>query len=172
MRVHDKPSLPPKSWWKASIFIGGCMFIGFLGSYLGGAFVKQPWYDDSAKPGLWPPQWVFPVVWIGNYTFMGLAVWQLWEYRQKKSIVKSLTAFIVHLLHNFLFILIVYHFKKKSVYVLMDTIGLISGWLTAGMFMRISKASGLLMIPYLCWLCFTTFIKILWWRININRGKR
>lgn len=159
------------SWWKASFFVGGCMLIGFLGSYLGGAFAKQPWYDNSPKPRLWPPQWVFPTVWIGNYTFLGLALWQVWRYRQEQSIAKSLAVFGVHLLHNFLFIPIVYHFKQKSLYVLMDTIGLSSGLLTARVFASISRTAGLLMFPYLCWLCFTTFIKVLWWRMNANAAR-
>ena len=153
-------------WFGALPFILGCIAIGFLGSYLGGAFKKQQWYDDSPKPILWPPQWVFPTVWIGNYTFMGLAVWQIWRKRRVSSFITTFNVFMIHLLHNFIFIAAVNRVQKKSFYVLMDFIGLSSGVVTAWLFGRIAKSARLLMLPYICWLCFTTFIKILWWRMK------
>ena len=162
----SQPSQGP--WWDASLFVAGCMLIGFLGSYLGGAFKKQPWYDDSPKPRFWPPQWVFPTAWIGNYTFMGLALWQVWQQRQGATVAKPLAIFAIHLLHNFSFIPIVYQLKQKSVYVLMDTIGLCLGLVTTVAFARISQAAKWLMLPYLCWLFFTTSIKVFWWRMNLK----
>ncbi len=160
----ERKKMKKDKWFTALPFVLGCILVGFLSSALGGAFKKQHWYDDSPKPPLWPPQWVFPTVWIGNYIFMGLATWQVWRYRQKTSVTKPLAIFAAHLLHNFSFMPIVYHFKKKSVYVLMDIIGLFSGITTTTEFASVSRVSALLMLPYLCWLFFTTFIKVLWWR--------
>jgi translocator protein len=154
------------SWITALPFVVGCITLGFLGSFIGGAFQKQPWYDESPKPAIWPPQWVFPTVWIGNYICMGLASWHVWQCRQKRSVGKPLTIFALHLLHNFSFIPLVYHFKQKSVYVLMDMIGLGSGLVTMGAFARVSRIAGWLMLPYMGWLCFTTGIKVLWWRLS------
>jgi hypothetical protein len=103
------------------------MAIGFLGSFLGGAWKAQPWYDESPKPPLWPPQWVFPTVWVGNYALMGSALSQVWQRQKSRSIARPLIVFGFHLLHNISFIPIVYRLKRKSVYVLMDTIALCSG---------------------------------------------
>ena len=155
-----------RSWLMAIPFVGGCLAIGFLSSYLGGAWKVQPWYDESPKPAFWPPQWVFPTVWVGNYICMGIASFLIWRNRQKMSVVKPLTVFAVHLLHNFSFIPIVYRIKRKSVYVSMDTIALVSGLITTSMFVRVSRTAGWLMLPYLCWLWFTTCIKVLWWRMD------
>ncbi|GCE28369.1 mitochondrial benzodiazepine receptor/sensory transduction protein [Dictyobacter alpinus] len=149
-------------------FVGGCIATGFLGSYLGGGFTRQSWYEDNAKPRLWPPQWFFPTVWIGNYILMGLALWQIWLQRQKSNIAGSLVIFALHLLHNFSFFAVIYHFKRRSVYVLMDVIGLFSGLLTNVVFARISRAAGWLMLPYIGWLFFTTGIKVLWWRMQTS----
>ncbi len=154
------------SWRTAGLFIVGCLTLGFLSSYLGGAFKKQDWYDNTPKPKIWPPQWVFPVVWIANYTFMGLALGKVWEQRHQASIKGPLGFFALHFLHNLSFIPIVYHFKKRSVYVLMDTIGLVSGLVTTMSFAHVSKKAQQLMLPYMVWLFFTTSIKGMWWRMQ------
>ena len=154
------------SWFSALPFVVGCIAVGFLGSYLGGAFKKHQWFDDSPKPSLWPPQWVFPPVWIGNYILMGLATWQVWLKRDVKSVRIPLAFFMFHLLHNFLFLPLVNRVQTKWFYVLMDTIGLSLGSITTLLFSRVSQSARLLMMPYVCWLCFTTFIKFLWWRIK------
>ncbi len=154
-----------RSWFIALPFVAGCMAIGFLSSFLGGAWRPQPWIDDSPKPTFWPPQWVFPVAWIGNYICIGIASSLVWQHRQRTSVVGPLTVFAIHLLHNFSFIPIVYRLKQKSVYVLMDGIGLVSGLVTTGLFVRVSRTAGWFMLPYLCWLAFTTYIKVLWWRL-------
>ncbi len=147
-------------------FVGVCLAIGLLSSFLGGAWKPQPWIDETPKPNFWPPQWIFPPVWVGNYIIMGVASFLIWQNRQRTSVTKPLTVFAIHLLHNFSFIPIVYRLKRKSVYVLMDSIGLGSGLVTASMFVRVSRAAGLIMLPYLGWLWFTTYIKVLWWQMN------
>ena len=48
----------------------------------------------------------------------------------------------------------------------MDMIGLGSGLVTMGVFARVSHAAEWLMLLYIGWLCFTTSIKVLWWRMN------
>ena len=153
------------SWLTALPFIVVCEGIGFLSSFIGGAFKKQPWYDDSPKPAIWPPQWVFPVVWVANYTLMGLAVWKIWQRRNETSPGTQLGLFVVHLLHNFSFVPLVYRVKKKSFYVLMDTIGLVLGIATTRSFARVSRPATFFMLPYVGWLVFTTFIKFLWWQL-------
>ncbi len=154
------------SWLMVIPFVGVCMVGGFLSSFLGGAWKPQPWYDESPKPTFWPPQWVFPIVWIGNYICMGVASFLVWRNRQRISVTRPLIVFAIHLLHNFSFIPIVYRLKQKSVYVLMDTIGLVSGLVTTNMFVRVSRSAGWLMLPYMCWLWFTMYIKVLWWRMS------
>lgn len=156
------------SKWGAIPFIGGCIAVGFSGSYLGGAFKKHDWVDNNPKPAIWPPQWAFPVVWIGNYTLMGLATWEVWKRRKEKEVSPALWLFGLHLLHNFLFIPTVYKAKKRSVYVLMDSIGVLLGAATTRAYSKVSRPATLWMLPYLGWLGFTTFIKVLWWRMASN----
>ncbi len=153
-----------KSHWGTTLkFIAGCMAVGFSGSGIGGAFKKQDWYDNTAKPAIWPPQWFFPLVWIANYAFMGRATALVWEERRKAGAVSALQLFVVHLLHNFLFIPLVYRVKKRWFYVLMDTVGLVLAGFTTLSYRRISKPAMQWMLPYQGWLCFTTFIKVIWW---------
>lgn len=159
------------TWLRALPFVGGCMAMGFLGSFLGGAWKSQPWYDESPKPPLWPPQWVFPTVWVGNYTLMGTALFQVWQRQKSRPIARPLAVFGLHLLHNVSFIPIIYRLKRKSVYVMMDTIALCSGFVTTLLFARVSRRAGWLMLPYLGWLGFTTFLKAAWWRMNANHSR-
>jgi tryptophan-rich sensory protein len=155
----------------ALLFVGGCQIIGFVGSFLGGAFKKQAWSDDTAKPGIWPPQRVFPLVWIGNYTLMGLASWQVWRERKARPVNRAFILFAIHLLDNFLFIPTVNAVKKRSFYTLMDALALILAVITARSFAKVSKPAFWLMLPYLGWLCFTTFIKFLWWQMEGKERK-
>jgi tryptophan-rich sensory protein len=173
MSELSKSSKPPQksAWWVAALFVAGCEAGGFVSSYLGGAFKKQEWYDNTPKPSIWPPQWFFPLVWVANYFCMGLATWNVWREREKAGVSSALGIFGLHLLHNFAFIPLVYSVKKRSFYTFMDSIGLGLATLTTLRFRPISQTATRWMLPYLAWLGFTTSIKFLWWQMEKEAGQ-
>jgi tryptophan-rich sensory protein len=171
--VSEVSMHPQKSpWWTAALFVMGCEGVGFASSYLGGAFKKQAWIDPTPKPAIWPPQWVFPFVWVGNYFCMGLAAWNVWRQRGKTEVSGALGVFGIHLLHNFVFIPLVNKVKKRSFYTIMDTMGLGLATITTLRFRPISRIASRWMLPYLGWLCFTTIIKFLWWQMEESPKRR
>lgn len=151
--------------WVAALFSGGCLALGFLGSGLGGAFGPQPWYDDTPKPAFWPAQWVFPAVWVGNYTVMGIATWQVWRERATRPIALALALFVVHLAHNVAFIPVVNRARSRAVYVGMDATALALATATTVAFWRVAPPAARTMLPYLGWLVVTTWLKVRWWRL-------
>ena len=169
MQVSDTSQGTP--WLFVVIFVIGCQSLSYLSGYLSGAFKPSPWIDDTAKPRTWPPWWVFPLVWIFNYSFMGSAVWQVWEMRQTASVAVPLILFGLNLAHNLTFMFFVYKVKTRPFYVVMDTVGLILVLLITMLFFSVSVIAGLLMLPYLGWMCYTTLIKYLWWRMEFANSR-
>jgi hypothetical protein len=51
------------AWWTAVPFVGACQIASGIGAWLSGVARPNPWVDETAKPWLWPPFWVFPTVW-------------------------------------------------------------------------------------------------------------
>ena len=152
--------------WVAVLFSGGCLALGFLGSGLGGAFGPQPWYDDTAKPRFWPPQWFFPMIWVSNYILMGIATWQVWRERKREPIALPLALFAAHLAHNVAFIPVVNRTRSRAVYVGMDMTALALATATTLAFRQTSPRAACTMLPYLVWLAATTWLKVRWWRME------
>jgi len=164
--VQVSETVQGSSWLFVVLFVIVCQSLSYLSGYLGGAFKPSPWIDETAKPRLWPPWWVFPLAWIVNYSFMGCAVWLVWELREAASVSLPLILFGVNLVHNLTFMFFVYKVKTRPFYVFMDTVGLMLVGVITLLFFSVSVSAGLLMLPYLGWMCYTTFIKYLWWRME------
>lgn len=152
--------------WVRLVCCVGCLMLGFLASFLGGAFQRHAWVDDTAKPALWPPQWVFPLAWVGNYTLMGLALAELWRRRQHRSARRALGLFTLNFCHNLAFIPIVYRAKSRRIYVLMDSVATILTLATTSASAGVARQTAWLLAPYVAWSCFTTAIKVAWWRME------
>ena len=135
-----------------------CEGTGFLGSIFTISSITG-WYSTLNKPFFNPPNWIFGPVWAALYLLMGMSLFLVWENKKKNKNYKSaLILFFVQLVLNFLWSIL--FFGLHSVFFASQEIIIL--WIfilfTIINFLRVSRAAGLILIPYALWVGFATVL--------------
>ena len=148
----------------ASILI--CLLAGFIGQLATGPAITG-WYSKLVKPPLQPPNWVFAPVWTILYIMMGVALYLVIADRkkwEKKS--EGVFAFAFQLALNSFWSVLFFGYHLPSVAAI-EIIALWSAILgTILLFDRVSRTAAILMMPYLIWVTFATYLNFAIWWLN------
>ncbi|MBQ9977859.1 MAG: tryptophan-rich sensory protein [Clostridia bacterium] len=144
--------------------IGIAEGVGFLSSLLSGVFTgKQKEFIESlVQPPLSPPSWLFGVVWPILYAFMGAAAYLVYDSikGEKFEKKKALYFYAAQLLVNFLWSIVFFRFESLVgglvVLIILDILVAI----TMYKFRKINRLAFWLLIPYLAWILFATYLNI------------
>ncbi len=146
--------------WKELII---CVAIPLVVARIAGFITAQSMdiFNALEKPPLSPPGWLFPVVWVFLYVFMGVASYLVYtaniDVAQKKT---ALTFYGVQLVFNFFWSLL---FFGLSLYVF-SFIWLVVLWvlilLTIISMQKINKITLYLLLPYILWVTFAGYLNI------------
>lgn len=144
-------------WIVALISIGGAI----------GSLTKpeiSTWYSTLHRSTLTPPNYVFPVAWTILYGIIGTCGWLIWRPQAftKLSVIKTL--YVTQLILNWSWTPLFFHYHLTGlslvVLVAMDILVGTIIWLAY----RKMRAVSLLMIPYLSWILFATYLNFyIWW---------
>lgn len=150
--------------WIVSILLA--QLTGIVGSFFTVTSVKG-WYLTINKPSWNPPGWLFGPVWVSLYTLMGIAAYLVWQKRELgQSVRTALAVYGVHLVLNALWSIIFFGLKNPGL-ALIEILGLLFFIvLTMVMFYKIRPVTLWLLLPYLAWTCFATFLNFTIWRLN------
>ncbi len=133
--------------------------VGGLSALLSGGF--SGFYTELVQPPLAPPAWVFPVAWVILYAMMGAASGIIYYLAGCTPIGKNaLTLYAVQLTLNFSWSIIFFRLQMLGLSVaviLLLTLMVI--WTTVA-FYRIKPLAGYLLIPYILWLLFASYLNI------------
>lgn len=143
-----------------------CLSAGFIGSTFTTPSIPT-WYATLNKPSFNPPNWLFAPVWTTLFILMGIAAFLIWRKGLKKKVVKNaLIIFLVQLVFNTLWSFLFFKFHLPF-WALMDIIVLWTLILLALIkFWKINKAAGILLIPYLLWVSFASFLNYTIYQLN------
>ncbi|MBR3884197.1 MAG: tryptophan-rich sensory protein [Bacteroidaceae bacterium] len=135
-----------------------CFAIGAVASYMQSDALVE-WYPYLNNSSLTPPAWVFPVAWSVLYLLMGISVGLLWGVRSIYSTILYLL-FGMQLVLNFLWSVFFFYFRSPVLgiidLVMLDIFVLLY---FVGAYV-VKRASALLVIPYLLWLAFATYLNL------------
>lgn len=147
---------------KTLIIIGS-----ILGSYAAGAIGSlattsniPTWYAVLDKPPLNPPNWVFGPVWSTLYTLMGIALAIIILKTTKKTKKPAYVWFAVQLALNTLWSLVFFGAHAYWLGVLVIVSLVISIVMTMRSFKPINPVAVWLLVPYLLWVSFATYLTI------------
>ncbi len=147
------------NWKILSICVLIPLLVGQLAAFLSLEEVKI--FATFNKPPLAPPAWLFAPAWIVFYTCMGVASYLIYASETKgKERDKALKLYAVQLAVNFLWTLI--FFNMAQYYLALAWI-IFLGFLiilTMKSMKPISKTAFNLMIPYLAWIVFATYLNL------------
>ena len=136
-----------------------------------GAIFTMPaiptWYAGIIKPTFSPPSWIFAPVWIILFALMGIAAYLVYEKGTGKKLVKvALGIFTIQLLLNMKWSLLFFGMHNPG----LAFVEIIFLWLvillTIISFFKISKSAAYLLIPYILWVSFASFLNFSIWQLN------
>jgi translocator protein len=125
------------------------------------------WFDGIVKPALNPPSWVFGPVWTVLYALMGISAFLVWNKGwERKEVRVALGVFGIQLFLNVIWSIIFFGLQSPG-WAFIDIVLL---WLaivwTMFVFYEISRLATYLLIPYLLWVSFATYLNYFIWILN------
>lgn len=149
-----------------AFFVIGSIISGSIGSIATTPAIPV-WYAGLIKPSFQPPNWLFGPVWTLLFALMGTAAFFVWRKginnkQVRFALMMFVFQFILNIMWSFAF------FGAHSPYLgLLVIIPLwISIIMTIILFYRVRVVSGLLLIPYICWVSFAMILNAAIYSLN------
>lgn len=146
------------NWFQLLVIVLTTELVGVLGNLFSGNTGQI--YTSFIKPPLSPPGWLFGIIWPILYLLMGIAAYIIYQTPETPERKKATTLYWVQLFVNFLWPIVFFRFEwyciSVIVILLLDVLVLI----TTIWFYKIKKAAGYLMVPYLLWILFATYLNV------------
>jgi tryptophan-rich sensory protein len=142
----------------------------FSAAGIGSAFTARSvrtWYPTLRKPPGNPPASYFGSVWTVLYCLMTLAAWNVWRIGDGWSgATPAITIFLIQLALNAVWSAIFFGLRSPRL-ALAEIILLWAAILASTIsFWRISPFSGALLVPYLAWITYATYLNAGIWHLN------
>jgi tryptophan-rich sensory protein len=160
-----------RGWWKTAIVcVIAIELFGGLSGWLSQSGYGNPWFDALTKPSFMPPGYLFGIVWPILYALLGIALAMILAEPPSQRRTVGLTLFFVQLALNFAWSPIFFagHDIQLAKLIIFAMAALAA--VAAGQFLRIRRAAGLLMIPYLAWLVFAATLNSAIGQLNPGAG--
>ena len=122
-------------------------------------------YNDLIKPILSPSGIAFPITWTIIYLLIGISYTLLKEKGEVSKEIKQL--YYIQLIFNYLWTFIFFVFRLRLLSVLWIIILDVLVIVMTYQFYKQNKLSGILLIPYVLWLLFATYLNISIYFLNI-----
>jgi len=134
------------------------LLLGTLSGRLSNSGYGNPWYDALVKPEAMPPGAAFGIAWTILYILIGLALAMVLHARGAKGRGLAIGLFVAQLALNYLWSPVFFAAHQPRAALVLILLMIVLAAAAATQFARIRKAAGLLMLPYLAWLCFAAFL--------------
>lgn len=125
------------------------------------------WYAQLAKPAWTPPDWAFGPVWSTLYVLIGVALFLVWRQGlDRRDVRYALLIFAIQLILNILWSVVFFGLHSLLggfILILLLWIAIFANIIA---FYVISRAAGLIMIPYLVWVSIASYLNYSVYLIN------
>ncbi|MBE2227828.1 MAG: tryptophan-rich sensory protein [Ignavibacteria bacterium] len=151
---------------KLVVSIVVCQLAGVIGSIFTVSNINT-WYIDLSKPLLNPPNWVFGPVWITLYFLMGIALFLVWNKGLDSRFSKNaFILFIVQLVFNAMWSIVFFGLHQLLISVFVIIILWLLIFVNIVQFGKISKPAAYLLLPYILWVSFASYLNIAIYILN------
>lgn len=129
-------------------------------------FAMKNYYDSLSKPFLTPPNAVFPITWTILYVLLIIAfdvILNLADKKKSFAVKIFITSMALQILWSYVFF-------YKGMFLVGFAVIIIKCFVAAVLlneFYRLNKTAGVILIPYLVWLLFATYLN---WEIADLNG--
>ena len=154
----------------ALVIVPAILLAGFLSGQVAGTGPGNPWFDALDKPAIYPPPATFGIVWPALYALMGIALTLVVTARGAPGRGAAIALFLVQLALNLAWspLFFAAHRIAESLWLLVALdIAVVT---TIALFWRVRTAAALLLLPYLAWILFATWLTYEFLRANPDAG--
>jgi tryptophan-rich sensory protein len=149
----------------AALFVILCEAVGLIGSVFTADSIPT-WYASLVRPDFSPPNWLFAPVWTALYALMGVAAFLIWRKRNVRGAKTAFVLFGIQLALNAIWSPV--FFGLHDIGAALVIIGLM--WLaiaaTIASMLKVSKTAAWLMVPYLAWVSFASYLNYTLYLLN------
>ncbi len=124
------------------------------------------WYKNLIKPKFSPPDFIFAPVWTFLYTILAISALIYFFKRSNTDKKAGYISFFVQLFFNFVWTGAFFMLQNIPLALLILILADVFTFITIRKFHKVSKISSLLLIPYLLWLLFATYLNISYMMLN------
>ena len=124
------------------------------------------WYNTINKPAFNPPPEIFGPVWAFMYTLIFISFTTFMYAKTDLNKKQGITFFLIQLLLNFSWSPAFFYLHDIKLSFVIIAFLLIFIILTIISFYKVSRISALLLIPYLLWVSFATYLNFELMRLN------
>ena len=137
--------------------------VGSAPAALGGP--GTAWFQSLAKPAIYPPPWLFGVVWPLLFSLLGVALYLVWRTDHPGRRL-ALGLFVAQMACNVAWTPVFFRSQNLAL-ALAVILGLLALTVpTAVAFGRIERTAGLLVVPYLLWVAFAAVLNYRFLALN------
>lgn len=143
-----------------------CFIIAGIGGYATQSSVGT-WYIELNKPSFNPPNWIFGPVWTLLYIMMGLSAGLVWKKGLENPLVKKgLLIYLVQLGLNLSWSVVFFGNQEIFGALLVILALLFMIIMNILFFLKVNRIAGYLLVPYLFWVLFASFLNYEIWQLN------
>jgi benzodiazapine receptor len=142
-------------------FIGLCLLVAVADGAVTALSVRT-WYLTLTPPPGTPPNWVFGPVWTVLYVMMAVAAWLVWRVGSMRAV----RVWGWQLLLNALWTPAFFGLQSTGLGLVLIVSLLVMVAVTLMIFRRVQPIAALLMVPYLAWVGYATYLNAGFWWLN------
>jgi len=141
----------------------------FLAAFVGSYFTTPSiatWYAYLNKPTFSPPNWIFAPVWTLLYILMGISFYIIWGASSKKNKGGAMGVYIAQLVLNSMWSIVFFGLHNLGLALVVIAILWVLILLTIIRFYKFNKIAGIILIPYILWVSFASFLNLTVFLLN------
>ena len=147
-----------------------CILAAELLGSLGGIITSQSvntWYRTLYQPAGNPPNWVFAPVWAMLYAMIGASFAFVWQQGFTTNTARiGATAFAIQMILNLAWTPIFFGLHQLFAALVVIVLLWLAILVTIMLFSKRSKVAARLLVPYLAWVSFATYLNAGYWWLN------
>ena len=153
-RSVEQPDIGGGGHWPLLLFwLAVVAAVAFVGSSVTLPKIST-WYASLSKPWFTPPNAVFGPAWTILYVMMAVAAWRIGAASAARQ--RAIALFVVQLALNAIWSPVFFGLEAPKLGLAVIVALLIALAATLVAFWRIDRLAGLLLAPYLAWICYAT----------------
>ncbi len=147
---------------KERLFSSLVLFAYIFGlGYAGSSRSPGSFYQALIKPELAPPNWVFSVVWTVLFVLIGLSGYYVWNHYKDEFYRKVFIGlYIVNglLVYSWSYVFFTSQSIANALYVMVGLIIVVELMILTAF--KVNRKSAYLIMPYLAWILFATYLNV------------